>query len=132
MFLMDYEASKGEQGQGLLTAGKTATSKLVRVVVDVSVMGVSQSGIMLSLCRSQTELPDPVLEFMIRELAYADNLPSGVTAQEIADFQNELWSSIDWEEFRRPCSDWACFSPSHTGTSPPAHTAASTAACRQG
>ena len=74
------------------------------------VMGVSQSRIMLSLCRSQTELPDPVLEFMIRELVYADDLPSGVMAQEIADLQNELWSSIDWEELRRPCNDWTCLS----------------------
>ena len=85
----------GENGQGILTTGKTATSQLVGVVVSVSVMGISQIGIMLSLCRTQTELSCPVLEFMIRELAYADNLFSGMTAQEVADVQDKLWSSMD-------------------------------------
>ena len=53
VFLMECEATGGENGQGVLTAGKTATSQLVGVVVDVSVMGISQSGIMLALCRAQ-------------------------------------------------------------------------------
>ena len=41
VFLMDFEASGGENGQGVLTAGKMTTNQLVGVVVDVSVMGIS-------------------------------------------------------------------------------------------
>ena len=108
---MDWEATGGENGQGILTAGKTATSQLVGVVVDVSVMGISQSGIMLALCRAQAELSCPVLELMIRELVYADDLFSGVTAQEVADLQDEFWSSMNWDELRRPSSDQICCPP---------------------
>ena len=45
VFLMDYEANGGEDESGVLTVGKTATSKLMAVVVMVSVMGILQSGI---------------------------------------------------------------------------------------
>ena len=45
---------------------------------------------------------------MIRELAYADDLFSGVTAQEVADLQDEFWSSMNWTELRKPCGDRVC------------------------
>ena len=89
---MDYEKNGGEDGGGALTAGRTVTSKLVAVVVLVTVMGVSQSGLLLSLARADLNLQDEILEFQIRELAYADDLHSGVTAQEVLNLQRELHS----------------------------------------
>ena len=74
---MDWEATGGKDGRGILTAGQTTTSQQLGVVVDVSVMGINQSGIMLALARSQAVLSCPILELMIRELAYADDLSSG-------------------------------------------------------
>ena len=51
VFLMDWEAAGGKDGRGTLIAEQTTTSQLVGVVVDVSVMGINQSGIMLALAR---------------------------------------------------------------------------------
>ena len=63
-FLMDYEAKGGEDGCGALTTGRTATSKLVAVFLLVTVMGISQSGILLSLARANLDLQDKILEFL--------------------------------------------------------------------
>ena len=105
---MDWEATGGKEGRGILTTAQTATSQLVGVVVDVSVMGIFQSGIILALARAQAELSCTILELMIRELAYADDLSTGVTTQEVADLQEEFWGSMDWAKLRKPCEDRVC------------------------
>ena len=68
-FLMDCET--GEDGMKILTAKKTATSRLVAILVMVAVMGISQSGLFLSLAKAGLELKDDTLELLIRELSYA-------------------------------------------------------------
>ena len=82
-FLMDYEPHCGAEGGGALTAEMSSSSRLVAVAVLVTIMGVSQSGLLLALARANLDLQDEILEFLLKELAYGDDLHSGVTAQEI-------------------------------------------------
>ena len=114
---MDCET--GKDGTEILTAKKTATSRLVAILVMVAVMGISQSGIFLSLAKTGLELKDETLEFLIRELSYADDLHSGVTAQEVMDLQHEMFPTIQWQEMRRRCGDEACCPPSRTTAARP-------------
>ena len=74
-FLMNCET--GKDGVETLTAKKTATSRLVAILVLVAVMGISQSGLFLSLAKAGLDFQDETLEFLIRELSYADDLHSG-------------------------------------------------------
>ena len=112
---MDYEEEK--DGSGSLTAGKTATSKLVAVVVLVAVMGISQSGLFLSLARAGLDLQDEILEFLIRYLAYADDLHSGVTAQEVLNLQTELFPFTPWHKLKERWNDKICCPPTVARTS---------------
>ena len=64
-FLMDCET--GKDGVETLTAKKTATSRLVAIVVMVAVMGISQSGLFLSLAKAGLDLQDETLDFLIRD-----------------------------------------------------------------
>ena len=106
------DCDTGEDGVETLTAKKTATSRLVGILVMVAVMGISQSGLFLSLAKAGLDFQDETLEFLIRELSYADDLHSGVTAQEVLDLQKELFPSIQWQKIRRRCSDETCCPPS--------------------
>ena len=62
---MDCET--GKDGVETFTAKKTATSSLVAIMVMVAVMGISQSGLFLSLAKSGLDLQDETLDFLIRD-----------------------------------------------------------------
>ena len=81
-----------------LTAKKTTISKLVAILVMVAVMGISQSGLFLSLAKSGLDFQDETLDFLIRELSDADDLHCRVTAQEVLNLQRELFPSITWQK----------------------------------
>jgi hypothetical protein len=110
--LMDCDT--GADRVQTLTAKKTTTSKLVAILVMVAVMGISQSGLLLSLAKSGLGFQDETLDFLIRELSYADDLHSGVTAQEVMDLQRELFPSIPWQKMKKSCNDEMCCPPSIT------------------
>ena len=66
---------------GQLTADDTPGTRLVAVSIDVSVMGVSQTPLLLALVRGDLDL-DAILQFMIKEIAYVDDLPTAVLPKE--------------------------------------------------
>ena len=103
LFLMDLTED------GKLTAEDTNTTRLVAVAVLVSIMGVSQSPLLQALVRRDLDL-DPILEFLIKEMAYLDDLPTAVLPGEVQQLQRELFPSIELHP--DPCADMKCCQPS--------------------
>ena len=79
---------------------------------------MSQSGLLLSLARADLDLQDEILEFLIRELAYADDLHTGVTAQEVLNLQKELFPSTPCDQLRERCHDKIFCPPVAAGATP--------------
>ena len=103
LFLMDINS------QGELTADDAQATRLVGVKVNISVIGVSQTPLLLALVRGDLHL-DAILQFMIREMAYVDDLPTSVLPKEIEALQQELFPSMGP---LRPaaCADMTCCLP---------------------
>ena len=98
---MDWDDKGGEKGEGGFTAQPTPTSRLVAVAVLVAIMGVSQSGLFLALARGDIDLQDDILQFLLQQIAYVDDLHRAVLPREIKDLQKKTFPLISWAELRR-------------------------------
>ena len=110
LFLMDLT----EDGQ--LTTDNTPGTRLVAVAKAVSIMGVSQLPLLLALVRGDLDL-DTVLQFMILEMAYVDDLPTAVLPRELAALQHELFPALEPLSLVL-CADITCCRPSQAAGGP--------------
>ena len=69
-------------------------------------MGVNQSPCLLSLCKTDLDLQDKMLMWMIKLLSYVDDLATGLTVDEI----EEVKGSTPYTLEPGPCGDSNCCS----------------------
>ena len=105
LFLMDYEPV-----EKVLQPKETENSELVTVQATSLIMGVNQSPAYLSLAFGDLaeDILDQFLQWCLKYLRYLDDLQSGILAEELHTFQEQ----IDFQdpELNSPCQDSDCCS----------------------
>ena len=105
LFLMDYEPV-----EKVLQPKETKYSELVTIQATSLIMGVNQSPAYLSLAFGDLaeDVPDQFLQWSLKYLRYLDDIQSGILAEELRTFQDQI--NFQDPELNSPCQDSDCCS----------------------